>query len=155
MIKLRRPSNLIMGMVMFSFLFGCSSEAPSTLGVSAGGLAPCPDRPNCVASDAADDAHRIAPFDLTGDQATAWTALNEAVAALERTTIITDDGTYLHAEAKSRFFGFVDDLEFHLRPDAGLIAIRSAARTGRSDFGVNAERIETLRAKLLTDGVLR
>ena len=150
-----RSANQLVGVLMLTFLFGCGGTAPSTLGIEDDRLAPCPDRPNCVASDAEDEARRIEPFHITGDQATAWSALQTAVADLPRTTIVTADDSYLHAEARSRLFGFVDDLEFHLRPDDGLIALRSAARTGYSDFGVNAERMETLRQKLQEERAIR
>lgn len=149
-----RPINIVVGMLMLSFLFGCSAGKPGNLGLSEGRLADCPDSPNCVMSDAEDEGHRIEPYRYAGDKAAAWTALKDAVAALPRTTIVTSEDTYLHAEARSRLFGFVDDLEFHLRPEENLIAIRSAARTGYSDFGVNAERLETLRDNLRAEGVL-
>ncbi|MEZ5932727.1 MAG: DUF1499 domain-containing protein [Alphaproteobacteria bacterium] len=142
-------------MVILAFLSACGSSPPATLGLDGGRLAPCPDRPNCVTSNAEDEAHHIAPFSLALDHAATWSALKEAVANLPRTAIITDDGSYLHAEARSRLFGFVDDLEFQLRPDDDVIAIRSAARNGYSDLGVNAERIQTLRASLEAAGVLR
>ena len=131
-------------------MLACSAEAPSTLGLDDGRLAACPDRPNCVSSDAGD----IEPYQFTIDQAAAWSALQDAVAELPRTAIVTADDRYLHAEAKSRIFGFVDDLEFQLRPEDNLIALRSAARTGYSDFGVNAERLETLRSHLQESGTL-
>jgi len=67
---------------------------------------------------------------------------------LPRTVIVTEKPGYLHAQSKSAVFGFVDDLEFYLRPGQGVIAVRSAARTGYSDFGVNRQRIEELRAAL-------
>ncbi len=140
---------------MLPFLFGCGGEPPANLGLSDDRLAPCPESPNCVASDAADDAHRIEAFQIAGDPATAWTALREAVAALPRTSIVTSEETYLHAEARSRIFRFVDDLEFQHCPENGLIALRSAARTGYSDFGVNRERLENLRETLRAAGVLR
>ena len=136
-------------------LLGCSGGKPDILGVKEGKLAACPDRPNCVSSAAADDAQKIEPFLLEGDQAAAWSALKEAVDDLPRTVIVKADETYLHAEAKSWLFGFVDDLEFQLLPEERMIALRSAARTGRSDFGVNAERLESLRNRLQADGVLR
>ena len=155
MIKRFEPTNTLMGALMLSFLFGCTAEAPSTLGVADGRLAACPDKPNCVASDAEEGQKRIEPFRLAVDQAAAWSALKDAVSELPRTTVVTSDDVYLHAEAKSRIFGFVDDLEFHLRPETEEIALRSAARTGYSDFGVNAERLETVRARLKEDGVLK
>ena len=141
-----RPfSNAVLGALLALGLLGCSGTMPSNLGIADGKLSPCPSRPNCVSSDAADAEHRIEPLRFSGDQAAAWSALKDAVADLPRTTIITADDHYLHAEASSRLFGFVDDIEFHLRPDENLIAVRSAARTGYSDMGVNAERIETIR----------
>lgn len=143
---------------MLSFLFGCSGSAPAGLGLKDGRLAACPDKPNCVASDAEDKARHIEPFPITDQtqaaQAAAWSALKEAVGELPRTTIVTAEETYLRAEARSRIFGFVDDLEFQLRPEDSLIALRSAARTGHSDFGVNAERLEDLRGRLQAEGVL-
>ncbi len=136
-------------------LWGCSGGAPNTIGLTESRLQPCPASPNCVASEADDSQHRIAPFRFTGEASEAWNALKTIVAGLPRTIIITEDGRYLHAEARSLVFRFVDDLEFHLRPDDDLIAIRSAARTGRSDFGVNADRIEVVRAELQAKGLLR
>jgi uncharacterized protein (DUF1499 family) len=155
MSKTAIKTNIALGILMLSFLFGCSAEAPSTLGVSDGRLAPCPNKPNCVGSDAEDEARRIEPFRFEGDQAAAWSALKDAVAGLERTTVVTADEAYLHAEARSRIFGFIDDLEFHLRPEERLIALRSAARTGYSDFGVNAERLEILRKNLQAQDMFR
>ncbi|MFT5144176.1 MAG: hypothetical protein ACI84D_002808, partial [Thalassolituus oleivorans] len=49
------------------------------------------------------------------------------------------------AESTSFFFRFVDDLELHHRPSLGIIAVRSASRIGRKDFGVNRKRVEQLR----------
>ncbi len=43
--------------------------------------------------------------------------------------------------------GFVDDVEFYLDRNTNVIQIRSASRLGRSDLGVNRQRIETIRAK--------
>jgi len=128
-------------------LFGCSSGKP--IGVDdQGRLTPCPSSPNCVTSDQADVGHSIEPLRFEGDAAPVWAALGEILAAMPRTEIITTEERYLHAEATSRLLRFVDDVEFHLRPDDGMIAVRSASRIGRSDFGVNAERIEMIRTLL-------
>ena len=139
----------ILAITLFVTLSGCGGP-PDDLGLDDGRLAACPDRPNCVSSDTGD----LEPLRFTTDQAVAWSGLQDAVAELPRTTIVTADDAYLHAEAKSRIFGFVDDLEFHLRPEDKLIALRSAARTGYSDMGVNAKRLEELRTHLQTNGVL-
>ena len=71
-----------------------------------------------------------------------------------RTEIITDTGEYLHAEFTISIFGFVDDVEFHLRPGEGIIALRSASRLGYSDLGVNRRRIAKLMRMLQERGVI-
>jgi uncharacterized protein (DUF1499 family) len=85
---------------------------------------------------------------LKGDPAAAWDAIRAVVGSLTRCTIVKTTDRYLHAECKSRLFGFVDDLELQLDREAGVIAIRSASRVGYSDLGVNRRRVETLRQKL-------
>jgi uncharacterized protein (DUF1499 family) len=68
--------------------------------------------------------------------------------------VITESDNYLHAECESAVFGFVDDLELHLRSLEGVIAVRSASRLGYSDLGVNRRRVERLRAMLARQGVV-
>ncbi len=127
------------------------------IGIQDGRLTPCPATPNCVSSDAdpKDATHWIEPFRLDGDAGLFWKTLKETVADRPRTRIVAVDEDYLHAEEKSRVFGFVDDLEFHLRPAEGIAAVRSASRTGRSDLGVNRKRVEAIRSELKRRGVLR
>jgi len=120
------------------------------LGIQNGKLTPCPGRPNCLSSDASDEAHFIAPLVISGHPERVWEALRDLVAGRPRTTLVTVSDDYLHAIEKSRFFGFADDLEFHLRPEDGIIAVRSASRTGYSDLGTNRRRIEEIRAQLLS-----
>lgn len=136
-------------------LAACTGNSPANLGVSDSGLAPCPSSPNCVSSDAQDNNHRIAPLQLAAPATEAWQAAREQVAELPRTHIVSEAPGYLHAECRSALLGFIDDLELNLRPSEGIIAVRSAARLGYSDFGVNRERVEALRAALLSRGIAR
>lgn len=136
-------------------LFSCAGTRPSNLGVKESRLAPCPSSPNCVSSDDADAAHKISSLQLAMAPGEAWPAVRAAVANLARTEIVAQTEEYLHAECHSAVFGFVDDLELHLRPAQNLIAVRSAARLGRSDLGVNRRRVENLRAALVQQGVIR
>ena len=108
-------------------------------------LAPCPTSPNCVSSDSTDD-HSIAALKFSGSAEKAWQAAKEALLSLPRTRIVAESGHTLHAECKSAIFGFVDDVNFELRPDQGNIAVRSASRVGYSDLGVNRRRIEAVRS---------
>jgi len=136
-------------------LFSCAGTRPKNLGVNDSRLAPCPSSPNCVSSDDADPAHSVSAFQLAVPPAEARRAVHSTVAGLPRTKIITATDDYLHAECSSAVFGFVDDLELHLRPAQNLIAVRSAARLGRSDLGVNRKRMENLRSLLRQQGVVR
>jgi len=79
---------------------------------------------------------------------TAWPAIIQSVKAMPRTEIVDQFPGYLHAQAKSLIFNFVDDLELELLPDGKTVDIRSASRTGYSDMGVNRERLESLRKTL-------
>jgi uncharacterized protein (DUF1499 family) len=135
-------------------LFSCAGTRPDNLGIKESKLAACPSTPNCVSSDAADE-HAVAPFALAQPAGDAWRAARSAVAALPRTTIIALTDDYLRAECRSLVFGFVDDLELHLRPAENAIAVRSASRLGRSDLGVNRRRVERLRRSLQENGVVR
>ncbi len=108
-------------------------------------LAACPQKPNCISSQADDGQHAVAPFSFTGSAQTAWEQLRSAIQSEKRTSIVEEGANYLHAEARSRIFGFVDDVEFLLVPEEQLIHVRSASRSGYSDFGVNRRRVERIR----------
>jgi uncharacterized protein (DUF1499 family) len=137
----------------FRFLTGKPSHIP---GISAGNLAACPARPNCVCSDVNDSQHGISALILSAPPAQAWEAARSAVLALPRTQIVSaSSDDYLHAECRSAVFGFVDDLELHLRPKSNSIAVRSASRLGYRDFEVNRKRVETLRAHLAALDVVK
>ena len=143
---------LVLGAALLS---SCSGEKPANLGLVESQLHACPESPNCVSIAATDEEHSIDAFSLTGDAEEAWQAARRILAELPRTRIVTEGGNYLHAECTSRMFRFVDDLELQLRPADGVIAVRSASRVGRSDLGVNRDRVESLRAALAEAGLVR
>lgn len=132
-----------------------SGKRPNTLGVNNGRLAPCPDKPNCVSSLAGagegssidDNPRHVHPFRFTGDPLAVIPRLRQIIEDSPRATVVTADERYLHAEFESRLLGFVDDVEFLVMPDQGIVHVRSAARLGYSDFGVNRARVEELRER--------
>ena len=128
---------------------------PRNLGLTDGRLSACPSSPNCVCSDEAGTSRAIEPLLLAIEAVQAWPLVGEAVRDLPRTRVVTKSADYIHAECASNLLGFVDDLELHLRAEDAIIAVRSASRLGYSDFGVNRRRVETLRAALQEQGVLR
>jgi len=150
------PPRIRLLVCAFSLIAGaCAGTAPLHVGITQGGLAACPDSPNCVSSDASDSAHRVAPFLLAVPPKQAWDAARKAVEALPDTRIVAESASRLHAESTSDLFGFVDDLELQLRPSQRLIAVRSASRLGYGDMGVNRQRVEMLRAALVERGVVQ
>jgi uncharacterized protein (DUF1499 family) len=127
-----------------------SGRRPDNLGAVKGRLAPCRPTPNCVSSQAepGDPTHYIEPLRFSGPPARAWAVLKAVVQGMERAHIVEERPGYLYAEFTSRLMGYVDDVEFALDEKAGVIHVRSASRLGRRDFGVNRERVETIRARM-------
>lgn len=115
-------------------------------------LPACPDRPNCVitqAEGAVRDGQYIEPLPFTGEASHAMRRLAVALAAQPGCTVVEKDGLTLRAECRSKVFGFIDDVVCTADPEASVVHLRSAARTGWWDFGVNRERAEQLRRKFL------
>ena len=140
-------SGRMLAICLLLLLSACGNNNVTT-GVVDGHLTPCPESPNCVSSDALDELHRVEPYRLKVAPEQAWRGLREMVEAQERVTVMSADDTYLHVEVRSAIFRFVDDVEFHLRAQDGIIAVRSAARVGHGDMGVNRQRVETFREAL-------
>ena len=106
-------------------------------------LQPCPDRPNCISSQATKQSQWIEP--LPHRSASDIEALGTLLEAMNGSRIVTLTETYIHAEFRSRIFRFIDDLELLLDEDQGVIQVRSASRSGYSDLGANRKRVEALR----------
>jgi uncharacterized protein (DUF1499 family) len=121
------------------------ARKPENFGVIDGRLAPCPDSPNCVSTRAEDPVHHIDPIAFEGPADQALARLKRAIGTAPRMRIVSEQDGYLHAEARSLIFRFVDDVEFLVTGDEKRIHIRSASRLGSSDLGVNRARVEKIR----------
>lgn len=137
----------ILSLLVFTgiFLTSCSSARPAREALN-GKLPPCPSSPNCVSSQSDDREHATDPLRFSGTAAKAMADLKKVLAGMKRTKILTETGTYLHAECTSFLFRFVDDLEFLVIEQDQIIHVRSASRVGHSDLGVNRKRVEAVRA---------
>lgn len=145
---------LVMGAPL---LLICCAVAPDGAGVdSAGRLPPCPSSPNCVSTEATDPAKQMAPLPYRVDRATSRKLILSIVGTMPRASIVSQTDDYVHAEFRSRLFGFVDDVEFLFDDDTAIIHFRSASRSGYSDMGVNRQRMtaigEAYRTANLDDG---
>ena len=134
--------------ILFYIIVMTLSSATQAKPVTEKQLPSCPDSPNCVSSQATDSDHFIAPFKIVGNVDRAWSALKKALASQSRTVITNETSDTLHAQATSLVFRFVDDIDLIMDREARLIYVRSASRTGHSDFGVNRKRVEMLRTQL-------
>jgi uncharacterized protein (DUF1499 family) len=124
-------------------VFKFAGEKPNNLGITSGKLAPCPGTPNCVNSQSDNPQSKIEP--LPG---VSIAEIKKIVSAMERTKITEETDNYLYVEFTTKLMGFVDDVEFYLDSQANVVHVRSASRLGKSDLGVNRQRIEEIRAKL-------
>ncbi len=103
---------------------------PAHRGVQDGSLAACPSTPNCVCSLDVDAGHAIAPFPLEGSAEETLSRLEQLVSDWPGARVVTRTDDYLHAEFVSRWLGFVDDVEFHVRPDADVVDVRLGLARG-------------------------
>ncbi|WP_298918981.1 DUF1499 domain-containing protein [uncultured Algimonas sp.] len=130
------PAIIMAGMIILSLL----SQRGAPRGLVDGRLAPLPDKPNGVGSEAGtDDGKRVDP--LRTDKPGLKAAVTKTGGTI---TSETDD--YLSATYTSRLMRFVDDVEF--RRDGDLWQVRSASRVGHSDMGANRKRVAAIRDAL-------
>ena len=143
--KVPRFGLIMGGLLLFSFMavIRLSHTAPR-LGLQNGKLLPCPDSPNCVCSE---QEPGLALHLGSYGREQAWQLLQNIVAA-QGGEIVKHNETYLHAKFYSKWMHFIDDFEARLDREAGLIQMRSAARSGYYDFNVNRKRIEAIRKKM-------
>jgi uncharacterized protein (DUF1499 family) len=141
--------NRLLVCLLTVFLVCTSLPLPLTADTSANAIfAPCPTSPNCVISDGSDSDHYIEPLTYQGDRSTAYANLLRVLTVVPRTIVTEKTDAYIRAQSTSRFFHFVDDLSFYFPIDEKLIQLRSAARVGSSDLGVNRRRLEQIRLAL-------
>lgn len=142
---MRRLLLLVAGMGVL----GCSGSLADDPDISSGRLPPCPDRPNCVSSQAEDPARRIAPIPYTGSPQAARERLLGILRKQPRSRIVKSDGSCLQVEFKTAVMGFVDDALFCFDDTRKIIEVRSASRVGYSDLGVNRKRMERIRGEFI------
>ena len=72
--------------------------------------------------------------------------LKEVVSAMPGAKLVVEQPFILKFEFTTPKMKFVDDVQFSLVPSSGIIEMRSASRLGISDFGVNRQRMDAVRA---------
>ena len=68
-----------------------------------------------------------------------------------RTKIVEQTNSYIHAEAKTKWRRYTDDLLLKAIPEEGIIQVRSESRIGIGDNGVNQKRVDNFAYRLMTE----
>ncbi len=136
-------------LVLTFVLLACSTDQTIKTGVSGDRLSPCPKSPNCVSSLSEDKSHQVEPLTYNAPLEEAREKLISVINSMKRSEIAIAENNYIHATFKSFLFRFVDDVEFSFDDEKKIIDVRSASRTGYSDFGVNRSRVEEIRRRFM------
>ena len=128
----------------FHFMDKKANEAPNFVGLMNGSFKKGPDKPNWVSSmvSSSDKGHYIAPIDNSYLNIDSIAKIIE----LEGGTVLKKDSNYLHAIFQTKFFKFIDDIQFLVQENT--LHMMSSSRVGHSDLGANRKRLEGLRMKL-------
>ena len=81
----------------------------------------------------------------------AFKKATKIVSNTARTKIVEKTDSYIHAEAKTKWRRYTDDLLVKAIPDKGIIQVRSESRVGIGDNGVNQKRIDDFVFRLMTE----
>jgi len=147
-------------------VFNFRGERPANVGLRGGDryLDNCPaSTSNCISSMAnVNDSHYVPGWSYVGSGKDISQARDDLMQVLdnfpgtETVTVVSDrktksevgSGHYIYAEFQSKFWGFVDDVEFFFQPDGKTVEYRSASRLGENDLDANRKRIRAIRVAL-------
>lgn len=143
---------VVIAMLIGFFVYvDMNNDAPEGLGVNEGLLAPCPDMPNCVSSQAsADDAeHYVEPIFYHSTVKEAQLKVEQYLLSNDEARILDSRLGYSHIVINSALFGFKDDLELYFPEADSVMHVRSASRVGYDDLDGNRERVRQIRDLLV------
>ena len=81
----------------------------------------------------------------------AFKKATKIVSESPRTRIVEQTNSYIHAEAKTKWRRYTDDLLLKAIPEEGIIQVRSESRVGIGDNGVNKRRVDDFAYRLMTE----
>ena len=85
------------------------------------------------------------------DLENAFKKATKIVSETPRTKIVEKTNSYIHAEAKTKWRRYTDDLLLKAIPEKGIIQVRSESRVGVGDNGVNKKRVDDFAYRLMTE----
>ncbi len=81
----------------------------------------------------------------------AFKKATKIISETARTKIIEQTDSFIHAEAKTKWRRYTDDLLLKAIPEKGIIQVRSESRVGIGDNGVNKRRIDKFAYRLMSE----
>ena len=115
-------------------------NAPSQMSATTTELPECVVITHCVRED----------FKVN-DIENAFKKATKIVSETARTKIVEKTDSYIHAEAKTKWRRYTDDLLLKAIPEKGIIQVRSESRVGVGDNGVNKRRVDDFAYRLMTE----
>ena len=104
------------------------------------------DLPDCVVI-----THCVREDFKVNDIENAFKKATKIVSETARTKIVEKTDSYIHAEAKTKWRRYTDDLLLKAIPEKGIIQVRSESRVGVGDNGVNKKRVDDFAYRLMTE----
>tara|TARA_B100001250_G_C19805928_1_gene793283 strand:+ start:1083 stop:1493 length:411 start_codon:yes stop_codon:yes gene_type:complete len=104
------------------------------------------DLPECVVK-----THCVRENFKVNDLEKAFKKATKIVSETARTKIVEQTNSFIHAEAKTKWRRYTDDLLLKAIPEQGVIQIRSESRVGIGDNGVNQKRVDDFAYRLMTE----
>ena len=102
--------------------------------------------PDCVVI-----THCVKENFKVNDLENAFKKATKIVSETARTKIVEKTDLFIHAEAKTKWRRYTDDLLLKAIPEKGIIQVRSESRVGIGDNGVNRKRVDDFAYRLMTD----
>jgi len=124
------------------------SRDKARVGLEGENLAPCPTTLNCVSSQSTNEPQRVDALGINQDPQQTMNRLIEIIKQLPQAHIVKTESHYLHATFRSKYMGFIDDVELLHSAPQKHIDIKSGSRLGLVDFGANRRRVDFLRNRL-------
>ena len=109
----------------------------------------CGDAPHCVSTKSSSPKRTIQPIIFNGAKSEFKQIAMAVIESMPRSKIVTADDNYIHAEFTSSMMKFVDDFELYFDENKKMIDLRSSARVGYYDFGVNLKRSKEFEIEFL------
>ena len=109
-------------------------------------LATTSDLPDCVVI-----THCVREDFKVNDLENAFKKAHKIVSETPRTKIVEKTNSYIHAEAKTKWRRYTDDLLIKAIPEKSIIQVRSESRVGIGDNGVNQRRVDDFAHRLFTE----